>query len=501
MDAFPQRSGRGAGAVSLLTVFALAVHGYHPYAEDGGLYVAGIKRVLDPAMYGQGAEFVLAPMRFSLFAPTVAAMVRTTHLPLAWMLPALFCVSVWATLYAGWMLASRCVASEAARMGAVALLACWLTMPIAGTSLMLMDPYVTARSFSTPLVLMALVWTLDGAPGRVRGFLLATLSLALAALVHPLMAGYGMAAALLLAATSACSLTARRWGVGVMAAVALLIALAVQAGAPPESKDYVRIAMTRYYWFPFGWHWYEQIGLIAPLALLFYLYGRGGRTWQVLARTAIAFGIIGLLVAVIFAHARFSTHSVARLQPLRCFGIVYEIMILLLGAFLGERWLGAKAWRWAAMLTLSGGTMFFVQRSTYPASDHLELPWRAPANRWEQAFLWARDHTPADALFALDAHYITRGHGEDAQCFRAIAERNALPDYSKDGGEASIAPSLTQAWVRGQAAQTDLDRESDAVRTAKLKGLGATWIVLESRSATAWNCPYTNASVKVCRLP
>ena len=42
---------------------------------------------------------------------------------------------------------------------------------------------------------------------------------------------------------------------------------------------------------------------------------------------------------------------------------------------------------------------------------------------------------------ALDAQYITKP-GEDAQGFRAIAERSALPDYSKDGGVVTNKPEL-----------------------------------------------------------
>ena len=103
-------------------------------------------------------------------------------------------------------------------------------------------------------------------------------------------------------------------------------------------------------------------------------------------------------------------------------------------------------------MLLLGGIMFTAARTAYPHSSHLELPGTATPNPWVQAFLWIRDHTPKDALFALDADYIN-APGEDAQCFRAIAERSALPDYSKDGGEASIAPELTPAWKQGQAAQ------------------------------------------------
>lgn len=501
MNASTQRPWHAAGAASLLTLFAVAVHGFHPYAEDGGLYVAGIKRLLSPATYGADPQFVTAPMHFSLFAPSVAALVRASHLPLAWMLLALYCFGIWITLYAAGMLASRCLTTPAARVGAMTLLACWLTLPVAGTSLMLMDPYVTSRTFCAPLVLMALAWTMDAASGSLLGGLLAALALTIAALLHPLMAGYGLAATLLLAAASSRALSLRCWAPRLLATVALLIALAVQACARPESADYVRIAMTRYYWFPFQWQWYEQAGLLAPLALLLYLHPRGNLRSQALSRMALELGVIALLVAALFAQARLATHPVARLQPLRSFAIIYQIMILLLGGFLGERWLRARSWRWATMLTLCGGTMFFVQRSTYPSSSHLELPWRTPSNPWEQAFLWVRDHTPADAVFALDAHYITRGPGEDAQCFRAIAERDALPDYSKDGGEAAIAPWLTAAWVRGQAAQTGLEEEADAIRAARLKPLRVSWIILKARTPTAWTCHYTNHAVKVCRLP
>jgi hypothetical protein len=99
----------------------------------------------------------------------------------------------------------------------------------------------------------------------------------------------------------------------------------------------------------------------------------------------------------------------------------------------------------------------------------------------------------------MDAKYVNTD-GEDAQTFRAIALRSSLPDYSKDGGEASITPSLARAWAEGQAAQGDLDGESDAVRAAKLKPYGVSWLVLGRGTVTGWDCPYANEAVKVCRL-
>ena len=118
-------------------------------------------------------------------------------------------------------------------------------------------------------------------------------------------------------------------------------------------------------------------------------------------------------------------------------------------------------------------------------------------NPWSQAFVWAREHTPNDALFALDANYITTD-GEDGQTFRATARRSALPDFSKDGGEAAVRPSLAPEWYAGQAAQKDLSTLTDAQRNQRLRPLGVTWLILHATAPTAVACPYTNAVVKVC---
>jgi hypothetical protein len=191
---------------------------------------------------------------------------------------------------------------------------------------------------------------------------------------------------------------------------------------------------------------------------------------------------------------------VARLQPLRIFQVVYVVMILAVGAVLSETFLHRKAWRWVTVFGLLAGIMLFVQRQTFPNSAHIELPWRAPQNQWEQAFAWVSKNTPKDALFALDAHYITNP-GEDAQSFRGIAERSALPDYSKDGGRASILPELTSAWMRGETAQTGLSAQSDPQRIATLRPLGVSWVVLAQGAKTNFACAYANGTVKVCRLP
>jgi hypothetical protein len=507
------RRFEGVATVSILTVYAFLVLGYHPFAEDGGVYAAGIRKLLDPTLYPAYTAFVTEHLRFSLFAPTMAACVRITGVALDWVLLAAILAALWLTLYGGWMLAARLNGrgeqSLPARVGAVVILAGALSIPLAGTSLYLVDPYLTARSLSTPLGLLALAWALDAVRGRPAAWIWCAGALSLAAMLHPLMAGYTLAAVVVLAVIASPWPRMREWGPVALAALAIACAGVVQALAPPENPEYLRIVATRFYWFPFAWHWYEQLGLLGPLAVIWVL----ARTLErrctpaaregldLLVRTTLILAGISLLVAACFARAGLQTHMVARMQPLRCFQLVYTVMLLLGGMWLGERMLKRSWWRWAVVLVVLGAGMFAVQRDIYASSNHLEIPGRAPRNTWVQAFLWIRENTPEDAVFALDAHYITQGRHEDAQCFRAIAERSALPDYSKDGGEASITPSLAAAWARGQAAQTGLETEPDATRAAATRPLGATWIVLERQSRTAWDCPYRNGVVQVCRIP
>jgi hypothetical protein len=335
----------------------------------------------------------------------------------------------------------------------------------------------------------------------------------LAAVMHPLMAAYALWATLMLVCVRSSWRNTRVWAPVGLSVTTLAVAACLERIAKPESADSIRAALTRTYWFPAMWAWYELVGLIAPLAILLaFAWASSPKppphdstpensARQALARMAVAVGVTASLVAWLLARAAAAAHLVARIQPLRAFQIVYLVMVLALGAKLGEWVLRRSVWRWAAAMVLLGGVMLAAQRDAFPNSNHMELPWTTPRNPWVQAFLWIRGNTPQDALFALDADYISEPD-EDAQSFRAIAERSALPDYSKDGGEASIAPELTQAWTVGQAAQQGLSsrQETDARRIAALSPLGVSWVVLETGAATGFDCPYRNAAVKVCRL-
>jgi hypothetical protein len=508
----------------LLTAVMLAVNGFHPLAEDGGLYVAGIEYQLDPTLFPHYTAFVTEHLRFSAFSPLMTTAVKLTHLPLPWALLLGYIFSLWLTLYAGLLILRRCTPNRLAQLSGVALLSVWSTLPVAGTSLLLVDPYLTARSFSTPLSLIAIAFALDTwnqktSNGR-RSLALCVLCLVCAILMHPLMAAHALAIVILLRILR----SRHAWPLCLaLSLTALAAAAAVHRLAPADSSAAIAASLSRYYWFLSQWQWFELLGLLGPAAILLLLFRRSANPSppsRLLIKTALIAGTLATLIALCFAHKNSSTYLIARLQPLRVFLLIYAVMTLLLGAEACE-WSSKFAKRLkphtaalaipAALIILSGLALFSAQHATFPSSQHIEWPWSQPVNPWSQAFVWIRNNTPRDALFALDADYITTD-GEDAQTFRATSLRSAVPDFSKDGGEASITPSLAPLWQQSIAAQfavqagtqliehSSLSKQHDAERDAHLRPLGVTWVVLHADAATSHPCPYNNGTVKVCRI-
>lgn len=491
-----------------LTAVAILIHGFHPYAEDGGIYLPGILKLVHPALYPTWTGFVTAQTRFSLFAPAIAGIVRLTGVSVMACVFCIYVLSIWGTLYAAWLIAWRCLKGSEAQYGAVAVLSLCMTAPAAGTSLLLVDPYVTARSISTPLGMLSIVGALDlisqfkqSGHVRMRSIGLTGASLVVAAIMHPLMASYAVCCVVLLFCASVSSIRLRTLTLALSGLFALIFATLVHLLAPTQPQGYAAVAHTRYYWFISAWHWYEIVGLIAPLFLLLAIartstiLNESGR-W--LAYMGIFAGIIGLEISLIFAHQSANNYFVAMLQPLRIFHMIYIVMILLTGAVLAGAFLERDPVRWTATFVVLGSLMFFVQIQTFPHSAHIELPWRSQANDWERGFDWIRNNTPHDACFALDAHYI-ESPGEDAQNFRAIAERSSIPDYTKDGGIAAIDATLTLEWIAGETIQANLATLSDDQRRDRLARAHVQWLVLPGASFTTLDCPYQNDAMKVCR--
>lgn len=187
----PKVKLRVISSIALLTPAVLLVHGFHPLADDGAVYVTGIKKLANPDLYQSDAVFALSPTHLSVFAHLLAPLLRWMALPDLLLICQL--ASIFLFLLGSWRVANQLFSSRQAPWGAVLLAACCFTLPVAGTSLSIMDPYVTARSFSTPLSLFALAAVLEE---KWAGSIF---WLALAALLHPLMAVYSAIAMLTVA--------------------------------------------------------------------------------------------------------------------------------------------------------------------------------------------------------------------------------------------------------------------------------------------------------------
>jgi hypothetical protein len=491
--------------LGLLTVAAVGIHGYHLGCDDAAIYLPAVKKFIDPTLYPFGSEFFLSHVRFSQFAAVAAATARVTRADGDLVIFLWYVVTVFAMLLATWQLTMVCFHSEQARWAALSLITTLLTIPVAGTALALFDPYLTARSASTPLIVLAVAALVAGKRT------LAVLWIALAAIAHPMMATYGVALLGILLfpwkrngparseteKTQASEESSER-------AIALR-AFAVPFGLSfaPISPAYRQVLDMRPFLFLARWTRYEMLGLVAPLAFIFWVgrvAPRGvSKSGIRIANAAAVLGLTATIIAALFSSSQVFD-GFARLQPLRALHMVYLIFFTLLGGLLGEYLLKDRRWLWICFFMAIGAGMFVVQRKSYPDSEHIELPWVAPRNHWVAAFLWVRHHTPTDAVFALDPDYIELP-GEDQHGFRAIAERSMLTDNVKDSGVVSLFPELAAEWQREQMAQQNWSHFGPADFQRLAERYPVSWVLWDGGAPEGLECPYENSAVAVCRIP
>jgi len=470
----------------LLTSGALLVHGYHPWAEDAEIYLPGVERTLNPKLFPKGAEFFEPYTRLSLFHHLIAGSVRVTHLPLEWALFAWQVASIFLLLLACWRLSGKCFADRPAQWASVALVAALLTLPVAGTALYIFDQYVNPRNLAAFASIFALVEVLE------RKYVRAGVWLAFAAAMHPLMAVFALSYAFLLVGMEKSNLGPAFLGAW----------FPVQFSFQRPSEAYQAAAQYHAFHYIQSWQWYEWLGIVGPVPI-FWWFARMARRQQslnlaLMCRALIVYDLVYFAAALIVSlPARFG--SLARLQPLRSLHLLYILLLVFSGGFLGQHVLKKHFWRWAVLFLPLCAGMFFAQRSLFANSAHVEWPGPAPKNLWAQAFIWIRENTPAEAMFALDPKHMSIA-GEDAQGFRAIAQRSMLADALKDSGAVSMFPPLAEEWYRQVSAASDWRR----FQAADLRGLGAKygvgWVVLQQPGVPGLECPYQNSTVLVCRL-
>jgi hypothetical protein len=399
-----------------LTGVALAVHGYHLGVEDAAIYLPAIKQNLNPTLYPFNSEFFLVQTRPMLFDELVAGSIKLTHLPLdlaifIWQLLTLIGF-LWATL----RLARICFPdSAAAQWSAVMMITALLTMPVAGTKLYIFQPYFESRRWR------AVLW------------------MVVTFLIHPLMAFFGAVWLVVLAWPPWKKLP---FGFA-------MLAFPFAKYLEPTSPAWREAMNTRDQYFILqNWTWYMWLGAVAPLGILYgfsKLAERAG--YQKAARLSLRTAVFGLLFLVGgFVIGLPIFIRLAPTQPMRALHLVYYVMLLMAGGFLGSYLLRNRIWRWLALYLLLCVGLYIPQRALF-ASEHIEWPLMESHNAWVQAFSWVRHNTPSDAIFALPPYALDQP-GPDFHGFRGLAERSMLADYTKDAGLSVFSVELANTWQK-----------------------------------------------------
>jgi hypothetical protein len=482
----------------LLTLAALAIHGYHPYAEDAEIYLPGVEKILNPGLFPLGTEFFESHASLTFFPHLIAGFVRVSHLPFDYALFVWQVGSILLLLMAVWELAGTCFDSVAPRCGAACLMAALLTLPVAGTALYVMDQYLNPRNLAAFAALFAVTRTLQ------RRYLTALLWLLFGAVCHPLMSAFAFSFCALLIIFERYEIFGRPEGrlegrhEAKSANFAMLFPLA-QLFAP-SSPAYHEAARFHGFHYIANWAWYEQLGIVAPAPFFWWVarnaQRRGLRNLARVCKALIVYDLAYFAAALVVSVPK-QFEAFARVQPLRSLHLLYMLLIVCGGGLIAEYILKDRLWRWVLLFIPLSAGMFFAQRALFPGSPHLEWPWAAPQNQWEQAFLWIRHHTSTDAIFAMDPLYI-KIPGEDTVGFRALAERSRLADAYKDSGAVSMFPPLAEEWSEQYTAQKNW-RSFTSDDFARLRQkYGVSWVVLQAPDSRGLNCPYSNSSVLVC---
>ncbi len=487
----------------MLVTVALAfaaplVDGYHYGLEDQFIYLPAIKKHLNPALYPFDSIIFQIQTKLTLFDEIVAWSVKATRLHLDTAVFLWHVLSIFLILFASLKLARRCFPGPLAQWAAVLSLWAALVAPVAGTQLTLTDLYLQPRDLATGLLLFGLVAVLD------RSFL-ALLWIALAAIIHPIMAVCG-----------AFHLAVQAWHVPRKRVFLTLLPVPVVGwlGHVQNSAWHEALA-TRRFLFPARWYWYEWLDVIACFAMLvwFAYLARTRRlavAEHVCGRAVIAgtLGVLGsFVITTVPAFERFIP-----CEPMRTLHFVHVLWVFFAGGMLAEFVFRRRPLLLVVWVTALAVIFYSADRSVYRSSPHVEWPGSVAQNPWCEAYAWVRLNTPTGAVFMLNPMYFTLPE-VDGHSFRALADRSRLFDWWQDRGVAATWPGFARDW---QEQTRDLKGwpkfTLDDFHRLQQK-YGASWIMADRHGAvgqrllsaaeaepSALACPYENTQVLVCQM-
>lgn len=487
--------------LGLLTFAALLIHGYHLGIEDQAIYLPGVRYDLNPALYPHDAEFFLPQVRPTLIDEIVAYTSRFTHMSVAGAVFFWHIVSMFLLLAGALRVARRCFEREREAWAGVALLTVLFTIPVTGTALYIVDQYLHPRTLATAFILFAIPDVMD------RRWVRAAVLIFLAALVHIQMAFFGGLFLVFLAGVewmekSLPYLQRREIRTGHLALIGGPIASLFEPGSPAWREA----MLTREQHFLLKWHWYEWLGIFAPLLILWWVARMTARSWRqgeatgfraTLCRTMVWYGGFCFVAALIVTIPQ-RLERLTPYQPMRGFHLIYLLFFVIVGGLVFERVLRARVWLYALILLATSVGMFAAQRDLFPGTRHIEWPGRDTGNRWVRAFVWIRENTPREAYFALDPYYMERP-GEDEHGFRAWSERGALADWDKDPGVICLFPALAPKWQEQVHAQDGFQKFGRDDLLKLRERFGADWVIADHPMGLS-ACPYQKDGIYVCRI-
>lgn len=500
----PQRPARMLHSLALLlaiSILGFSVMGYHPGAEDDGVYLTAIKADLNPTLFPHDSDFFRLELRATVFDSWMAKFVRGTGFSLAWsellwQFVAIFCIVV-----ASWTIVCQLFEDASAQWAGVAMVAAMFTLPVAGTALYIVDQYMHPRNLATALILFAVSRIVARKAWQSVPLLL------LACLLHPMMGAFGISFCSVLTLTLSDPLhlrlrdLRRTFTIKADAPVAAMIPLGWMFY--PPSQIWLKAIQSRHWFRLYQWTWYEWLGAVGPL-MLFWLTARfASRQSQTkLARFSTAILIYGVFqqAAAMLILGPPALIGLSALEPMRYLHLVYILLALIGGAYLGKYVLQGRLWRWAIFLLIANGGMFFAQRQLFAGTEHIEWPGRSSANSWIRAFGWIKHNTPSDAYFALDPKYMAEP-GEDYHSFRALAERSMLADAIKDTSVVTKVPELGPEWERQVNARAGWEHLSLADFERLKAEFGVNWVLVRYPQPSELVCTWHRGGLAVCKIP
>lgn len=479
----------------IFTVLGFAVMGYHPGAEDDGVYLAAVKADLNPTLFPHDSDFFRLQLQATVFDGWMADFVHITGISVGWAELIWQFLSIFLILLACRSIAEQLFPERRAQWAAVAMVSAMFTLPVAGTALYLVDQHLHPRAVATALILIAVSRILAGKRWQALPLLV------LAAVLHPIMGALGISFCFFLTLTFLEPIPFRLRARAVGNSVASLVPLGWIF--EPPSPAWREALQTRSYYFLSRWTWYEWLGALAPLVLFWLLWRiASGRGEVKLARLALAifvYGVFQQIVAIVVLGVP-AFERLTPMQPMRFLQLIYVFLCLIGGALIGKYLLRKSVWRWAVFLIVANAGMFYAQRQLFAGTPHLELPHRGTNNPWLQAFDWIRKNTPQNAYFALDPNYMA-APDEDYHSFRALAERSELSDAVKDTSVATQVPSLAPIWHEQQLAMAGWSHFQLADFKRLKARYGVNWTVVAYPPPTGLDCRWHNGAISVCEIP